>query len=78
MKKVISFSVFLMLLLLLVLGPRAHAQRVRAVESPLPATQVWIPGHWKWNVRWKQYVWVPGRVLVRPAPVRVMRVRGLR
>lgn len=67
-----------MLLLLLVLGPRAHAQRIRTVERVQPATRVWIPGHWKWNVRWKQYVWVPGRVLVRLAPVRVMRVRRVR
>ncbi|MCE2936892.1 MAG: hypothetical protein ACK5V5_07415 [Cyclobacteriaceae bacterium] len=78
MKKLISFSVFLLLLLMLALGQRVQAQRIRAAERVEPAMRVWIPGHWKWNVRWKRYIWVPGHTLRKPAPVRVVRVRRVR
>ena len=33
------------------------------------SVEYWHPGHWRWNGR--EYVWVPGRYVVRPRPAAV-------
>jgi len=37
------------------------------VVPPAPVGRYWEPGHWQWNGA--QYVWVPGRYIVRAAGV---------
>lgn len=76
MKKLISFSMFALLMLLLVWGQSARAAETHTRYAPRPRIQVWVAPYWKWNPRLRQYVWVPGRYVVRPAPVvRIRRVR---
>lgn len=38
------------------------APKVVVVKSKRPsARHIWVAGHWKWNPRRKQYVWVDGK-----------------
>lgn len=41
----------------------AQAQRAARPASPEAGrpNQVYVPGHWAWNARRRQYVWVPSR-----------------
>ncbi|NOS56654.1 MAG: hypothetical protein HOP37_10425 [Cyclobacteriaceae bacterium] len=63
MKKLISFSIFLAIVLLILGANAAYAQRVIVTRStvllPAPANaRMATNGYWKWSPRFQKYIWV--------------------
>ncbi|MEQ1586003.1 MAG: hypothetical protein ABL895_09010 [Cyclobacteriaceae bacterium] len=72
MKKLISFSMFLAIVLIVVVAKTSQAQvtvKVRPCISA-PAT-IWVNGFWKWSPSYKRHVWVEGHWVSRPVPRKV-------
>jgi len=62
MKKLISFTMFLKLVLVVVFAKTSQAQvTVIKVKSGVAApTRISVNGFWKWSPRFQRYVWVEG------------------
>ncbi len=78
MKRVITLSVFITLVLIVMLAKTSHAQRrvIYAHASPTATLRIWTPGFWKWSPRQQRYVWVDGYWSVRhPRKAVYVRVR---
>ena len=65
MKKLLSFSLFVAILLLMLIGAKsAQAQRVIITRSTvmIPSTPngnlTSTQGYWKWSPRFQKYIWV--------------------
>ncbi len=63
MKKFISLSIFLAIVLILIGVNSANAQRVIVTRStvlvPAPANaRMSTSGYWKWSPRFQKYIWV--------------------
>ncbi len=60
MKKLISFSMFLAIVVIVVVAKTSQAQvAVKVIRISAPAT-IWVDGFWKWSPRYKRHVWVEG------------------
>ncbi len=78
MKKLISFTMFLTLVLVVLLAKTSQAQiAVVHVRSIVGApTKIWVNGYWKWNPRIHRHVWIDGHWTHRHYARRSMRVRA--
>jgi hypothetical protein len=64
MKKLLSFSLFVGIIILILVGAKsAEAQRVIVTRStviipPSTGSIAYTNGHWKWSTRFQKYIWV--------------------
>lgn len=80
MKRVITLTVFITLVLIVMLAKTSQAhKRITHVQTAPPAMRIWVPGFWKWSPRLHRHVWVDGRwVATHPRKVVYVRVRRSR
>jgi len=62
MKKLISFTMFLTLVLVVLIAKTSQAQVavIKVKSGVVVPTRVWINGYWKWSPRFQRVVWVDG------------------
>lgn len=78
MKKLISFTMFLTLVLVVVIAKTSQAQVavIKVKSGVMVPTRVGINGYWKWSSRFQRVVWVDGHWAYRAR--RSMRIRTIR
>lgn len=63
MKKLISFSFFVLIIVLSLFAKTTQAESnpIRRSMVVMPACKTGAHGHWKWNRRMHTYIWIEGR-----------------